>query len=95
MFWFCLYMILVNFEVYSIIGGVLGWKIKGSLDFVFEEIVFVFDMSMMSSFKYVEVKIGYGYYIIMVGFLYMCLDGFNIIYRLRDGSRMIVYNIIC
>jgi NIMA-interacting peptidyl-prolyl cis-trans isomerase 4 len=91
----CSHTTLVNFEAHSIIGGALGWKTKGSLDPAFEEIAFALDTSTTSSPKYAEVKTGHGYHIIMVGPPYTCLDGPNIIYRSRDGSRMTVHNITC
>lgn len=47
-------------------GGSLGWKIKGSLDPTFEEAAFALEPSTTGSPKFVEVKTGFGYHIIMV-----------------------------
>jgi NIMA-interacting peptidyl-prolyl cis-trans isomerase 4 len=47
-------------------GGSLGWKTKGSLDPKFEEVAFALEPSTTNSPKFVEVKTGFGYHIIMV-----------------------------
>ncbi|CAF3618629.1 unnamed protein product [Fusarium graminearum] len=47
-------------------GGSLGWKTKGSLDPKFEEVAFALETSTTNSPKFVEVKTGFGYHIIMV-----------------------------
>ncbi|KAI9796924.1 MAG: Peptidyl-prolyl cis-trans isomerase pin4 [Piccolia ochrophora] len=47
-------------------GGSLGWKIRGSLDAVFEKAAYDLEPSTTASPKYVEVKTGFGYHIIMV-----------------------------
>ncbi|KAI9901860.1 hypothetical protein N3K66_003677 [Trichothecium roseum] len=47
-------------------GGSLGWKTKGTLDPKFEEVAFALEPSTTSSPKFVEVKTGFGYHIIMV-----------------------------
>ncbi|KAH7170396.1 hypothetical protein EDB81DRAFT_162887 [Dactylonectria macrodidyma] len=46
-------------------GGSLGWKTKGSLDPTFEEAAFGLETSTTGSPKFVEVKTGFGYHIIM------------------------------
>jgi NIMA-interacting peptidyl-prolyl cis-trans isomerase 4 len=47
-------------------GGALGWKKRGDLDPTFEEAAFTLEASTTSNPKYVEVKTGFGYHIIMV-----------------------------
>ena len=47
-------------------GGALGWKKRGDLDATFEEAAFKLETSTTASPKYVEVKTGFGYHIIMV-----------------------------
>ncbi|PSS18758.1 hypothetical protein M430DRAFT_102140 [Amorphotheca resinae ATCC 22711] len=47
-------------------GGSLGWKKRGDLDPAFEEAAFALEASTTASPKYVEVKTGFGYHIIMV-----------------------------
>jgi NIMA-interacting peptidyl-prolyl cis-trans isomerase 4 len=44
----------------------LGWKTRGELDPIFEEAAFNLDTSTTAKPKYVEVKTGFGYHIIMV-----------------------------
>ena len=48
------------------IGGLLGWKTRGDLDPTFEAAAFELEASTTASPKYVEVKTGFGYHIIMV-----------------------------
>jgi len=47
-------------------GGSLGWKTRGSLDPAFEKVAYDLEPSTTGSPKYVEVKTGFGYHIIMV-----------------------------
>ncbi|KAI4120792.1 MAG: hypothetical protein LQ338_006766 [Usnochroma carphineum] len=47
-------------------GGSLGWKTRGSLDAAFEKAAYELEPSTTGSPKYVEVKTGHGYHIIMV-----------------------------
>ena len=47
-------------------GGSLGWKTRGSLDPAFEKMAYDLEPSTTGSPKYVEVKTGFGYHIIMV-----------------------------
>ncbi|KAL8866505.1 MAG: hypothetical protein Q9174_006265 [Haloplaca sp. 1 TL-2023] len=47
-------------------GGSLGWKTRGSLDAAFEKAAYDLETSTVGSPKYVEVKTGFGYHIIMV-----------------------------
>jgi parvulin-like peptidyl-prolyl isomerase len=47
-------------------GGALGWKTRGDLDPTFEEAAFNLEASTTANPKYVEVKTGFGYHIIMV-----------------------------
>lgn len=47
-------------------GGSLGWKTRGSLDPTFEKAAYELEPSTTSSPKYVEVKTGFGYHVIMV-----------------------------
>lgn len=47
-------------------GGALGWKGRGDLDFAFEEAAFGLEASTVGNPKYVEVKTGFGYHILMV-----------------------------
>jgi NIMA-interacting peptidyl-prolyl cis-trans isomerase 4 len=49
-----------------ILGGALGWKTRGDLDPTFEEAAFNLEASTTANPKYVEVKTGFGYHIIMV-----------------------------
>ena len=48
------------------IGGSLGWKIRGSLDPAFEKAAYELEPSTTGNPKYVEVKTGFGYHLIMV-----------------------------
>ncbi|KAL9122431.1 MAG: hypothetical protein Q9187_001012 [Circinaria calcarea] len=48
------------------LGGSLGWKIRGSLDATFEKAAYDLEPSTTANPKYVEVKTGHGYHIIMV-----------------------------
>jgi hypothetical protein len=48
------------------LGGALGWKKRGDLDPTFEEAAFNLEASTTANPKYVEVKTGFGYHIIMV-----------------------------
>jgi len=48
------------------IGGALGWKKRGDLDLAFEEKAFELETSTTANPKYVEVKTGFGYHILMV-----------------------------
>ncbi|KAL5366163.1 hypothetical protein BJX96DRAFT_26638 [Aspergillus floccosus] len=47
-------------------GGSLGWKVRGSLDATFEKAAYELEPSTTSNPKYVDVKTGFGYHIIMV-----------------------------
>ncbi|MCJ1289273.1 Peptidyl-prolyl cis-trans isomerase pin4 [Xylographa carneopallida] len=47
-------------------GGSLGWKIRGALDATFEKAAYDLEPSTTANPKYVEVKTGYGYHIVMV-----------------------------
>jgi NIMA-interacting peptidyl-prolyl cis-trans isomerase 4 len=47
-------------------GGSLGWKARGSLDAAFEKAAYGLEPSTVASPKWVEVKTGFGYHIIMV-----------------------------
>ncbi|KAF7180730.1 hypothetical protein CNMCM7691_010021 [Aspergillus felis] len=47
-------------------GGSLGWKVRGSLNGDFEKAAYELEPSTTASPKYVEVKTGFGYHIIMV-----------------------------
>ncbi|KAI5306199.1 Peptidyl-prolyl cis-trans isomerase pin4 [Ascosphaera pollenicola] len=47
-------------------GGSLGWKTRGSLDPTFEAAAYALEPSTTGNAKYVEVKTGFGYHIIMV-----------------------------
>lgn len=47
-------------------GGSLGWKVRGSLDGTFEKAAYELEPSTTANPKYVEVKTGFGYHIIMV-----------------------------
>ncbi|MCJ1432209.1 Peptidyl-prolyl cis-trans isomerase pin4 [Xylographa pallens] len=47
-------------------GGSLGWKIRGALDATFEKAAYDLEPSTTANPKYVEVKTGHGYHIIMV-----------------------------
>lgn len=53
------------------IGGSLGWKIKGTLDPTFEEVAFALEPSTTASPKIGEAKTGFGYHIIMVSHYYL------------------------
>ncbi|SPO04496.1 probable Peptidyl-prolyl cis-trans isomerase pin4 [Cephalotrichum gorgonifer] len=48
------------------VGGLLGWKTRGSLDPKFEEVAFELEASTTGNPKYVEAKTDFGYHIIMV-----------------------------
>ena len=50
----------------SVAGGALGWKTRGSLDPAFEEAAYALEPSTTAKPKYVEVKTGFGYHLIMV-----------------------------
>ena len=50
----------------TFLGGALGWKTRGDLDPTFEEKAFELEASSTANPKYVEVKTGFGYHIIMV-----------------------------
>ncbi|KAG8534096.1 Peptidyl-prolyl cis-trans isomerase pin4 [Bacidia gigantensis] len=47
-------------------GGSLGWKTRGSLDAAYEKAAYELEPSTVGSPKFVEVKTGFGYHIIMV-----------------------------
>lgn len=47
-------------------GGSLGWKTRGSLDAAFEKAAYDLEPSTTANPKYVEVKTGHGYHVIMV-----------------------------
>ncbi|KAI9795154.1 MAG: Peptidyl-prolyl cis-trans isomerase pin4 [Peltula sp. TS41687] len=47
-------------------GGSLGWKIRGSLDAAFEKAAYELEPSTTANPKFVEVRTGFGYHIIMV-----------------------------
>jgi len=47
-------------------GGSLGWKVRGSLNGEFEKAAYELEPSTTANPKYVEVKTGFGYHIIMV-----------------------------
>ena len=47
-------------------GGSLGWKVRGSLDAAYEKAAYELEPSTTNNPKYVEVKSGFGYHIIMV-----------------------------
>ena len=47
-------------------GGSLGWKTRGSLDGAFEKAAYELEASTTAHPRYVEVKTGFGYHIIMV-----------------------------
>ncbi|KAL8993328.1 MAG: hypothetical protein Q9169_006433 [Polycauliona sp. 2 TL-2023] len=47
-------------------GGSLGWKTRGALDAAFEKAAYDLEPSTTASPKFVEVKTGHGYHIIMV-----------------------------
>jgi len=47
-------------------GGSLGWKIRGSLDAAFEKAAYDLEPSTAGNPKYIEVKTGFGYHVIMV-----------------------------
>ena len=53
-------------DLHLLSGGSLGWKSKGSLDPQFEAVAFDLETSTTGNPKYVEVKTGFGYHIIMV-----------------------------
>jgi NIMA-interacting peptidyl-prolyl cis-trans isomerase 4 len=48
------------------VGGSLGWKVRGSLNADFEKAAYELEPSTTANPKYVEVKTGFGYHIIMV-----------------------------
>jgi NIMA-interacting peptidyl-prolyl cis-trans isomerase 4 len=48
------------------LGGSLGWKTRGSLDAAFEKAAYELEPSTVANPKWVEVKTGFGYHIIMV-----------------------------
>ncbi len=52
--------------VQLLIGGLLGWKMKGTLDGDFEKVAYKLESSTTSKPTYAEVKTGFGYHIIMV-----------------------------
>ncbi|KAL8818764.1 MAG: hypothetical protein Q9223_002666 [Gallowayella weberi] len=47
-------------------GGSLGWKTRGALDAAFEKAAYDLEPSTTANPKFVEVKTGHGYHIIMV-----------------------------
>ncbi|KKZ58467.1 peptidyl-prolyl cis-trans isomerase pin4 [[Emmonsia] crescens] len=47
-------------------GGSLGWKVRGSLNGVFEKAAYELEPSTTVNPKWTEVKTGFGYHIIMV-----------------------------
>ncbi|KAL8915305.1 MAG: hypothetical protein Q9171_000175 [Xanthocarpia ochracea] len=47
-------------------GGSLGWKTRGALDAAFEKAAYDLEPSTTANPKYVEVKTGHGYHVIMV-----------------------------
>ncbi|KKK16297.1 hypothetical protein P175DRAFT_0457923 [Aspergillus ochraceoroseus IBT 24754] len=47
-------------------GGSLGWKVRGSLDATFEKAAYDLEPSTTGNPKYVDIKTGFGYHIIMV-----------------------------
>ncbi|KAI9785160.1 MAG: Peptidyl-prolyl cis-trans isomerase pin4 [Geoglossum umbratile] len=47
-------------------GGSLGWKTRGSLDAAFEKAAYGLEVSSVAEPKWVEVKTGFGYHVIMV-----------------------------
>ena len=47
-------------------GGSLGWKVRGSLDAAYEKAAYELEPSTTGNPKYVEVKTGHGYHIVMV-----------------------------
>ncbi|KAL3447937.1 hypothetical protein BJX65DRAFT_87675 [Aspergillus insuetus] len=47
-------------------GGSLGWKVRGSLDSIFEKAAYDLEPSTTNNPKYVDVKTSFGYHIIMV-----------------------------
>jgi NIMA-interacting peptidyl-prolyl cis-trans isomerase 4 len=44
----------------------LGWKVRGSLDSIFEKAAYDLEPSTTNNPKYVDVKTSFGYHIIMV-----------------------------
>ena len=57
---------LVVCECANYVGGSLGWKTRGSLDAAFEKAAYELEPSTTGSPKYVDIKTGFGYHIIMV-----------------------------
>lgn len=51
-----------------VLGGLLGWKPRGSLDAKFEEVAFSLEVSSTGNPRYGEAKTQFGYHIIMVRF---------------------------
>lgn len=47
-------------------GGSLGWKVRGSLDAGFEKAAYGLEVSEVGRPKWVEVKSGFGYHLVMV-----------------------------
>ncbi|KAL8770218.1 MAG: hypothetical protein Q9209_004060 [Squamulea sp. 1 TL-2023] len=47
-------------------GGSLGWKTRGALDAAFEKAAYDLEPSTTANPKFVEVKTGHGYHVIMV-----------------------------
>ncbi|KAI9703628.1 MAG: Peptidyl-prolyl cis-trans isomerase pin4 [Candelina mexicana] len=47
-------------------GGSLGWKVRGSLDAAFEKAAYELEPSTTGNPRFVEVKTGHGYHVIMV-----------------------------
>ena len=47
-------------------GGSLGWKTRGALDAEFEKAAYALEVSTVGSPKWVEVKTGHGYHVVMV-----------------------------
>lgn len=66
----------------------MGWKTKGTLDPKFEEVAFALEPSTTSSPKFVEVKTGFGYHIIMVRrFIVLAEGDTDSISRLRAENK--------
>lgn len=58
---------LLIFSMCAVIeGGSLGWKVRGALDAAFEKAAYELEPSTVANPKFVEVKTGFGYHIIMV-----------------------------
>merc|ERR1712000_205232 len=70
-------------------GGSLGWKSKGDLDPKFEEVAFVLEPSTTAKPKFVEVKTGFGYHVVMVwtDWLWCLCDLLTQFYRSKARNR--------